>query len=373
MIVFVSNFFNHHQKPVADELYRLTSGNYRFIEMEEMPKSFKESGYPIYNDPYIIRAWQTDQYPTALKLIEDAEVVIYGGAEPLPLISERLKNRKITIEVGERWLKKGLINLLSPNLLKWLSYYHFIFKNKPVARLCSGGYCKNDMKLLKAFNGKCFKWGYFPTLPNVAIEELGKKFINNPTQILWVSRFIKWKHPELVIELSDYLRKRHLNFKIKMYGEGVLRNHISDLVKKKELTSYIEICGAAPHNQILKEMQESPIFLLTSDQNEGWGAVVNEAMGCGCCVIANRRVGAAPYLINNMKTGIIYNTKKDLFQSVTKLLEDPYKIEQIGRSAYKTIHGDWSAKTAAENLYTLITEIIEDKPTTIKNGPCSLA
>ena len=31
-IVFLSNYFNHHQKPLSDELFSLLKGNYYFIE-----------------------------------------------------------------------------------------------------------------------------------------------------------------------------------------------------------------------------------------------------------------------------------------------------------------------------------------------------
>jgi len=35
-VVFISNFFNHHQKPCSDAMYELCNGNYKFIAMEKM-------------------------------------------------------------------------------------------------------------------------------------------------------------------------------------------------------------------------------------------------------------------------------------------------------------------------------------------------
>ncbi len=40
---------------------------------------------------------------------------------------------------------------------------------------------------------------------------------------------------------------------------------------------------------------------MTSHRGEGWGMVVNEALSCGCCVIANRELGAAPWLVEHGK------------------------------------------------------------------------
>ena len=36
---------------------------------------------------------------------------------------------------------------------------------------------------------------------------------------------------------------------------------------------------------------------------EGWGAVVNEAMNSGCAVVADHMIGAAPWLIRQGENG----------------------------------------------------------------------
>ena len=46
---------------------------------------------------------------------------------------------------------------------------------------------------------------------------------------------------------------------------------------------------------------------MTSNQEEGWGVVVNEAMNSGCVVIGSNLAGSVPYLIENGKNGLIYN------------------------------------------------------------------
>ena len=48
-IVFFSNFINHHQKLVADELDRLTGYQYTFVEVMPIPEWITNSGYPDYS------------------------------------------------------------------------------------------------------------------------------------------------------------------------------------------------------------------------------------------------------------------------------------------------------------------------------------
>lgn len=48
-ILYLSNMFNHHQKPLADNLYKLLGdGNYYFVETQEMADEQRRLGYAQY-------------------------------------------------------------------------------------------------------------------------------------------------------------------------------------------------------------------------------------------------------------------------------------------------------------------------------------
>ena len=51
-------------------------------------------------------------------------------------------------------------------------------------------------------------------------------------------------------------------------------------------------------------MEQANIFIISSTHEEGWGAVVNEAMNSGCVVIGSHAAGAVPFLIENAKKWI---------------------------------------------------------------------
>mgnify|MGYP003441637160 FL=1 len=119
------------------------------------------------------------------------------------------------------------------------------------------------------------------------------------------------------------------------------------------------------------------IFLMTSDRQEGWGAVMNEAMNSGCAVIANRMVGAGPYLIEHGRNGYLYRkgTARELADLIIPLLDSRGLCRGIGVQAYETIAGEWNARTAAERLLLLIQDMAEGKNPQIRwtSGPCSKA
>ena len=51
-IVYLSNYFNHHQKFLSDELLKLTDGNYLFVETESLPQEKINLGYRKYAETY---------------------------------------------------------------------------------------------------------------------------------------------------------------------------------------------------------------------------------------------------------------------------------------------------------------------------------
>ncbi|MBR2037148.1 MAG: glycosyltransferase family 4 protein, partial [Lachnospiraceae bacterium] len=116
------------------------------------------------------------------------------------------------------------------------------------------------------------------------------------------------------------------------------------------------------------------IYLTTSDYQEGWGAVINEAMNSGCAVVANKAMGAASYLIDHGRNGFLYHNgkKQELFECVKKLLEDARLRETMGRFAYQTILEEWNGNVAADRVYKLAEDFLAGrKPIVYKAGPLS--
>ena len=134
-IAFISNFINHHQVYLADELHKITDGNFTFVEMIKMPDSFRKTGYPdLTSRPYVLQAWKDhDSLIKVEQLANTVDVLLVGFHEAIKYEIQRCRNtNKITFEVSERWFKRGIINLMSPKLIEWLFYYHTLFFKKNV-------------------------------------------------------------------------------------------------------------------------------------------------------------------------------------------------------------------------------------------------
>lgn len=378
-LVFFSNFFNHHQVYVSDELSALTDGNYTFVETTPMPESFRKSGYPDYTTrPYVLQAWRnSERMKAALQLAVDADVALFDGYEALPFEIERYKRdtRLLSFEVNERWCKHGIINYLSPRFLKW--YYHYItsFRKCNVYKLCCSAYLPNDMYNVGAFKDKCFKWAYFTMTKEFDVRHLVHSRPKGRLQIMWCARFITWKHPELAIELAKELKAEGFSFDLDMYGSGEMFEEIEKEVTLHQLQDVVHLNGNAPNDIILEEMKKHSIFLITSDRNEGWGAVVNEALSNGCAVVADEHIGSVPFLVRHGVNGRIYKTTnlQSIKQNIIFYINNPQELEANCVEAYKTMMNMWSPSNAAKCLITLINNLKIGSQTFASDGPCSKA
>lgn len=168
MLVFYSVVLNHHQAPVADELYRLLGKDYAFVETVKLNDN-KGADEDYSQRPYLIRAWDSDiMWQKAMNLAVTSDVCVFSGIEALPFQRARLKYRNLlSFDMSERWLKRGIVNLFSPSIFKqWVAYLSGAWHRRSLYKLCCSAFAARDQYRLGTFMDKCYKWGYFTALPN---------------------------------------------------------------------------------------------------------------------------------------------------------------------------------------------------------------
>lgn len=379
-IAYVTNYFHIHQLYLADELYALTDGGFTYIEICRPYKGIEmklPSTFSIYDRPYYFPAWKSESNKqVAMDLCRNVDVLLCSGNKVMEYEKERLKTGKLTFEPCERQLKRGFLNAFSKTSLSYYAMY-FMYGHKNLYKLCASAYCANDAYFLHPFfKGRCYKWGYFPLVPNLDIEEtLNFKKRNTIINILCVARFIDWKRLDIPILMSKKLKDNGYHFKLTMVGEGPLKRHCQNMVTKLDLEDCVHIVGSKTNEEVYELMKCNDIFVFTSNKREGWGAVLNEAMSNGCACVASELIGAVPYLIKHMQNGLIFRTGdvNDFYDKVRLLIEKPDLRHIIQANAMRTMTEVWSPQNAAMNLIRLSSSLLSSKHLIIKEGPCSLA
>lgn len=377
VIVFLSNYINHHQAPLADAFYGLNDVSYTFIATQKMPDWRKQLGYPDYSDrPYVLNSFESkEKYNYAITLINDADVLMIGSA-PESMIAHRLKNNKLIFRYSERWFRDKKWYRLGLRGLFNIYKNHYRLRNKNVYMLAASAYTANDVSHFFLYPNKVYKWGYFTAVDQRDYSSIrAVKQNESCISVMWCSRFIGLKHPEMPIYLAKRLKDEGYVFFINMYGNGELVENMKSLIYALGVEDVVDIHGSKSNSEILQIMQEHEIFLFTSDKNEGWGAVLNESMSKGCAVVASDMIGAAPFLIDDGNNGLLFKSEDidSLHTQVKRLFDDQLLRKRISRNAVRTMQKEWSPLIAAERFLHLTERLLKKQDTDYENGPCSKA
>ena len=370
-IVFLSSYYNHHQAYLSQKLHDLTEGNYRFIASTCVSESRKKLGYSELTDDFVISHDGTDD--SIQGMIDSADVVMIGSA-PEDWIENRKKAGKLIFRYSERPLKKGFQLWKYP--VRFLKWHKQNPCNAQIYMLCSSAYTASDYAKFGLFKDKCFKWGYFPECKRYeSIDALMDGKIEN--EILWCGRFLDWKHPDDVLSLAKRLKEDGRRFHINMIGTGDMQNALEVMRDRYELAEYVTFVGSVGADQVREYMEKASIYLFTSDRQEGWGAVLNEAMNSGCAVVASSAAGSTHYLVQHTENGMIYPSgdTESLYQSHVQLMEKHGLQRNLGMKAYETIINEWNADIAAQRLLSLSERILSHQSfdSIYSDGPCSKA
>ncbi len=377
----MSNYINHHQMPVSRELNRLCreqGGSYVFVQTEPMEQERVDMGWgeeKLKEGDFVRSYWEDEN--GCQRMIEEADAVIFGGCEDERYIEARLEAGKPVWRYSEPLYKTGRYKFVSPRGLRKKYHDHTRYRKKRVYLLCAGAYVAGDFRLVGAYGGKRFRYGYFPAFRQQDPKKLmaGKdQASQGQLRLLWAARMIDWKHPETALQVAAGLREQGIDFRLDMIGGGALAPEMQERARALGLEGQVAFLGYRSPEETRDYMEKAHIFLATSDRQEGWGAVVNEAMNSGCALIAGKGMGAAPYLVRHGENGYLYDHKnpRQAVELAGKLAKDAAQRRRLGSAAYETVRTLWNSQVAAQRLYACIAaEVAGQELPEYEEGPLS--
>ena len=375
-ITMISNYINHHQIPFSNAIYEKLGNDYAFIQTKPMEEERVKMGWGLNENaiPYVKFLYEQEE--ACKRLINESDLLLVGWMEREDLIKERLQKNKFTIRISERLYREGQYKAISPRGLLRKYQEHTKYRNSNVYLLCAGAYVPSDFNIVRAYPGKMFRFGYFPETRYYEGNSLFKnKDSMDEIQIVWAGRLMPLKHPEFVVRLARDLKENGLSFHIHMIGSGELEQEIRNEIIKNEVSDFFTMYGFLTPDKVRDIMEKCHIHLFTSNQLEGWGAVVNEGMNSGLAEVVNSEVGCAPFLIEDGVNGLIYREGdySDFANCVRYLMNHKEKIMEYGKNAYKTITEEWNSNHAVDELFRFYDDLQQGKINPPKKGPFSVA
>src|SRR6266481_199821 len=162
----------------------------------------------------------------------------------------------------------------------------------------------------------------------------------NDAVILFCAKLQPWKHP---FDLLRAFAKANLSKALLVFaGEGPLRPQLESEAATLGISSRVRFLGFVNQSQLPAVYTTADLMVLPSDY-EPFAIVINEAMCCGCPVVASDHVGAARDLVAPVTPQFVFpcGNVNALAAILKNALADRTQLQSIARAAVTHIQ-TWS-------------------------------
>ncbi len=375
-ILLISHNIYHHMIPFANGLVNQVGvDNFRFAVLDP-PEEFRlKMGFSSDDSkqPWTILLYeQKVDFTEYKKWFEESDVVLFNSRGIFNLAKRRLSQGKLTFYFSERWWKPeiGRWRLLHPRYIKYSLLIRQLSKNPVFYYLAQGGYAENDIRFITKFEDRIWRFGYFTDVT----ENVSENTENAIVKILWCGRMIKWKNVDVLIKAFSILIKCNPNCFLTLIGDGDEKANLFNLAKKYLPNNSYMFLPSQPVNIIRMKMNEADIYVMPSSGEEGWGAVVNEAMAEGCAVIATEDSGAGKSVIQHGINGMLFKSGdwKSLYNMLELLVQNEIIRTNLQVNGKKDISENWSPELAAKRFISKCRAILNGYESPLfQKGPFS--
>ena len=205
---------------------------------------------------------------------------------------------------------------------------------------CGEIHCSGDQNASRYCLDRMRLWGYFVESfkRGTAVKDCT---IHNPLRVLWVGRMLGWKRVDTLVKAIGGMK----DISLSVYGCGPEEIQLNRIVSSYD---NITVGGMVANSKVREIMRNHDVYVLTSNEFEGWGAVVNEALEEGMEVVGTFEAGASATIL----------PRENLFHAgdwrgLRRLL--------LSKHEKSTIIGEWSVDSAARKLIELMEDLSNAK------------
>lgn len=370
----VTNIVSHHQLPIARQFVKLLGeNNFRFAALAPPDIGRLRLGWACNDpEPWILRPGEihSDRLKFERWWVE-ADVVLCGE-RLFNLFADRISRQKLCFYMSERWWKPpiGIFRMLSFKYLKMFFQLKCLANSDLFHYLPIGPIASNDIGRIAKFREREWSWGYFSAPSSI----FSLTHHASPLKVLWVGRMLDWKRLDTLIYALSDASKAGLDFKLTIVGEGPERATIEKLARLKLKSHEYDLFDSLPAAEIMGVMRAHDVYVLPSSAYEGWGVVINEAMSCGCAIVASKDTGAAAAMVEDNVNGLLFNPGdwRDLSLKIQRLGRDDALRFRLATAAFHTVQDFWSPQCAAERFVAVSEALLDYRCTpSYQAGPMS--
>src|SRR5262249_11010817 len=144
---------------------------------------------------------------------------------------------------------------------------------------------------------------------------------------------------DVLLRACQILKKRHVSFECRLYGDGELKSHLQNLIDLWNLTDCVSIEEPIANQDFFSLMNCDDIFVCPSrymknKERDGIPVTLLEAMAGGITVVSTR-VSGIPELIEHGKNGYLVRQSdpEALANILEELIGDESKRKAVSEKA----------------------------------------
>lgn len=217
-------------------------------------------------------------------------------------------------------------------------------------------------------------WGFPASKIFFGVDVVDNDFWSNPVNerlfdyeyFVAVGRQIEKKNfLSIVRAYHRYLEQvgRSNALKLVLIGNGPEHDKILRYIEDNQLDSEVK-CLEFMSQDGLRGIYQNAKSLILSSSSETWGLVINEAMSCGCAIIASRQCGATSVLVKESING--FQTDCDdlegLTEAMTKYHSLPPEDKTKMADASRKIISNWNLDCFTSGVVAASDAVMADKP-----------
>ncbi len=191
----------------------------------------------------------------------------------------------------------------------------------------------------------------------------------NRFDIIFCGRLIKWKAPDIAIEMVENLvRKRNrTNIYLRIIGDGAFKQELQHKINNAQLQQYVILLGALSQEDIKKEMSNADMFLFPgihepeTGRAENQGLVIQEAQSMQLPVVVSD-AGGMKYGLKENITGFVVKEKdvEGFADKVELLIQSEDKKNEMGIEGRKFVVENFDINVLGSKLIEIYEQAIAD-------------
>ena len=141
-------------------------------------------------------------------------------------------------------------------------------------------------------------------------------------------------------------------------GTGELMDRARRFTDEHKLP--VTFAGFLNQTEITSAYVAADCLILSSDYDETWGLVVNEAMVCGLPAIVSDRVGCGPDLVKSGETGeqFAFGVVDALSRSMLSMADDCDRLTVMGEAGRELVLHQYSVENAVEGTIRAVEAVL---------------